>query len=224
MLEELIQHFTVLNVILGSIALLTAKSLLSYYLIERPKINRLGGFANRQRYYLPFGIDIAYNSIWHTKKNLELELWVDLFRRWGRGPSPYTFEFRIAGDRLVFTAEPENVKAILATQFGDYGKGEDFNEEWHAFLGDGIFSTDGRLWHDSRQLIRPQFAKDRVSDLKCFERHVEVLAGLIGGEGRTVDVVDLFYRYCLIAFSLSLSRLSAVATKEEIVWMSTLFL
>ena len=92
------------------------------------------------------------------------------------------------------------MKAILATQFGDYGKGKDFNKEWHAFLGDSIFSTDGRLWHDSRQLIRPQFAKDRVSDLKCFERHVEVLLGLIGREGKTVDIVDLFYRYVVFMF------------------------
>ena len=139
-----------------------------------------------------------------------------MFRRWGRGPSPYTFEFWVAGDRLIFTAEPDNVKAILATQFGDYGKGKDFNNEWHPFLGDSIFSTDGKLWHDSRQLIRPQFAKDRVSDLKCFERHVALLVGLIDGSGavgsekgggmggRTVDVVDLFYRYvlfCLQALS-----------------------
>lgn len=210
MLEQILPYLTVINISSGFILLVTIYNLALYYLIQKPKIARLGGPAPRQKSYLPFGIDIAYNSIWYSKKNREYELWSDLFQRWGRGPSPYTFEFCVAGDRLIFTAEPDNVKAILATQFGDYGKGKDFNNEWHPFLGDSIFSTDGRLWHDSRQLIRPQFAKDRVSDLKCFERHVALLVGLIDGNGgavgssekvgrgvggRAVDVVDLFYRY-----------------------------
>jgi len=38
--------------------------------------------------------------------------------------------------RLILTADEENIKAILATQFGDYGKGAQFNSEWHDFLGD----------------------------------------------------------------------------------------
>lgn len=40
--------------------------------------------------------------------------------------------------RLVLTADEENIKAILATQFGDYGKGAQFNSEWHDFLGDSM--------------------------------------------------------------------------------------
>ena len=59
----------------------------------------------------------------------------------------------------------------------------------------GIFNTDGQKWHESRQLIRPQFIKDRVSDLDCFERHASVLIQLLGGQGQTVDVRDLFFRY-----------------------------
>jgi hypothetical protein len=39
----------------------------------------------------------------------------------------WTGEIRLIGRRCVFTADPENIKAILATQFGDYGKGEPFH-------------------------------------------------------------------------------------------------
>ena len=39
-----------------------------------------------------------------------------------------TVEISIGGQRMVFTADPENIRAILATQFGDYGKGEPFHE------------------------------------------------------------------------------------------------
>ena len=193
MIDSILPHLSVLNVAGGILLLLIIKSYVSYFARSR-KIKALGGRAPRQKNYLPLGIDIAYNSIWHTKKNREYELWTDMFRKWGRGPSPYTYEFMVAGDRLIFTAEPDNVKAVLATQFSDFGKGEDFNREWHAFLGDSIFSTDGKLWHDSRQLIRPQFAKDRVSDLKTFERHVEVLQRLLVS-GQTVDITELFFRY-----------------------------
>jgi len=58
------------------------------------------------------------------------------------------------------------------------------------------------MWHASRQLLRPQFIKDRVSDLNTFERHVKTLIPLLGGGGRPgspVNLVDVFYRYTLDA-------------------------
>lgn len=65
----------------------------------------------------------------------------------------------------------------------------------------GIFTTDGQQWHASRQLIRPQFIKDRVSDLAVFEKHLEVLIPLLGGNapGQTVDAMELFFRFTLDA-------------------------
>lgn len=125
----------------------------------------------------------------------------------------HTVEGRVAGRRIVFTADYENIKAILATQFSDYGKGEPFHREWRPFLGDSIFTTDGALWHDSRQLIRPQFIKDRVSDLHVFEKHMQILfraianGGALDGEnqpvdieagnGKPVEISDLFFRFTL---------------------------
>ncbi len=119
----------------------------------------------------------------------------------------YTAECTVVGRRCIFTADPENIKAILATQFADYGKGELFHREWKDFLGDSIFATDGDLWHASRQLIRPQFIKDRISDLEIFEKHVQILMDQISKSGRTLygtqsaafDISDLFFRYTLDA-------------------------
>jgi cytochrome P450 len=126
-----------------------------------------------------------------------------------------TTEGVVVGRHIVFTVDPENIKAILATQFSDYGKGEPFHQEWKAFLGDSIFTTDGALWHDSRQLLRPQFIKDRVSDLHVFETHMQTLfraianGGALNGEnqpvdiesgnGKPVDISDLFFRFTLDA-------------------------
>lgn len=110
-----------------------------------------------------------------------------------------TVEINLGGQRMVVTEDPENIKAILATQFKDFGKGTKFHQDWQEFLGDSIFTTDGDQWHESRQLIRPQFVKDRVSDLETFERHVGKLLDKMGGDGSTVDVKGLFFRYSLDA-------------------------
>ena len=125
----------------------------------------------------------------------------------------FTGELRALNQRIVFTADPENVKAILALQFSDFGKGEPFHDEWKAFLGDSIFTTDGSQWHASRQLIRPQFTRDRVSDLYCFESHMQTLFRAMdncgplssedqhvepgSGSGKVIDISELFFRYTL---------------------------
>jgi len=36
----------------------------------------------------------------------------------------------IAGANPIVTADPENIKALLATQFNDFGKGEELHESW----------------------------------------------------------------------------------------------
>lgn len=69
-------------------------------------------------------------------KDESLLLWDSWMKRHANKARPYTFEANAAGSRVILTSDPENIKAVLATQFDDYGKGKDFNKEWHAFLGD----------------------------------------------------------------------------------------
>jgi len=142
----------------------------------------------------PAGLDLTYRGVTAAIRHKNLEFWEWLFTSFGTVGSPYTVEAQVGPQRFIFTAEPENIKAILATQFEDYGKGQPFHEDWKDFLGDSIFTTDGEQWHDSRSLIRPQFIKDRVSDLAIFEKHVNVLLGLMGGKGQEIDVSALFFR------------------------------
>ena len=159
------------------------------------RIRKLGARAPVRKSYLPFGFDLAYHVLKHALRDQMYELWVGFFANWS--PGHYTIEAGV-GQRVILTCEPENIKAILATQFKDYGKGEEFRRDWHTFLGNGIFTTDGQLWHTSRQLIRPQFVKDRLSDIEIFEEHVQVLMSKIG-HGQEVDTLDLMFRYTLDA-------------------------
>ncbi|KAG6041567.1 hypothetical protein E4U41_003583 [Claviceps citrina] len=148
---------------------------------------------------------IICKSIFAVKSNGTVQLWQDLFvtRR-----TCITVEARFANEHVVFTVDPDNMKAILATQFSDYGKGESFHAEWNEFLGAASSPPT-----TPRQMLRPLFTKDRVGELECFELHMKTLfraianRGAMQGENRPVDmsrvngqvldVADLLYRFTL---------------------------
>lgn len=170
-------------------------------IVNERQIQRLGGHAPKRSSWVPFNLDFTYKAIKLNMRYEDEKLWYTMFGESGNPNLPWTIEMDVLALRLIFTVDEENLKAVLATQFGDFGKGEVFNKEWHDFLGDSIFTTDGDRWHQSRQLIRPQFIKDRVSDLKVFESHASVLVPMLAGHqpGQPVNVVDLFFRYTLDA-------------------------
>ncbi|KAI9653030.1 MAG: hypothetical protein M1831_006237 [Alyxoria varia] len=198
MLDQMLQSGQWASFLIYALAALLLFKVVQYINTERT-IKRLGGHAPVRRTWLPFGLDFVYDIVRHSKKDSNLRFWHKNFMLIGNPANPYTFEVDCGGERIIVTADPENVKAILATQFNDFGKGEEFNRDWHEFLGDSIFTTDGKKWHDSRQLIRSQFLKDRVSDLAVFERHVSQLLSIIEARKQEVDVKDLFFRLTLDA-------------------------
>ncbi|KAL8900661.1 MAG: hypothetical protein Q9192_000960 [Flavoplaca navasiana] len=101
------------------------------------------------------------------------------------------------GEIGVIAAAKVNNKASATESAA--GKGESFTRDWQDFLGHGIFATDGEEWAASRQLLRPFFAQSRVRDLDIFETHVQQLLLLIKGQGKEIDISELFYGYTLDA-------------------------
>lgn len=100
--------------------------------------------------------------------------------------------FRVFGEGGFFTIEPQNIKAILATQFKDFGLGDRRNGNFAPLLGRGIFSSDGDEWLHARNLLRPQFARDLVSDLDLEEEHVRNMMRAIPADSSGwTDVIDL---------------------------------
>ncbi|KFA76367.1 hypothetical protein S40288_07123 [Stachybotrys chartarum IBT 40288] len=210
LLESLLEHLSFRSLSIFSVAAL-ALWLIAHRVDEHRRIRRLGNYGPTLRTKWPLGLDFIIASVRATLRHDNLEHWrkhmvQDVGGSW-------TCEGRILNQRVAFTADPDNIKAILATQFSDYGKGEPFHDEWKDFLGDSIFTTDGAQWHASRQLIRPQFTRDRVSDLHCFESHMDTLFRAIanGGplshagqpvdmnsvNGKVFDISELFFRYTL---------------------------
>lgn len=95
---------------------------------------------------------------------------------------------------VVFTVEAENVKTVLATNFKDYELPAPRKRAFYPLLGFGIFTNDGADWKHSRELIRPNFARDQVADLDNFEEHLSTMIDAIPKDGKTtVDLQDLFF-------------------------------
>jgi cytochrome P450 len=59
--------------------------------------------------------------------------------------------------------------------------------------------VDGKTWSDSRALLRPQFVKQRVSDLEVFEEHITKMISLLPKDGRTIDLMEWWYRFTMDA-------------------------
>ncbi|KAL1980631.1 hypothetical protein VTN96DRAFT_3882 [Rasamsonia emersonii] len=112
-----------------------------------------------------------------------------------------TWEQSVFGTRNLVTVDPQNIQAILAKQFHDFGLGPTRRGNLGVMLGDGIFTADGKPWEHSRALLRPQFARDRVADLHIEEEHAQNMFHHlpVDADGWTspIDLSPLFFRFTI---------------------------
>lgn len=105
-----------------------------------------------------------------------------------------SFLIYLCGVKVVCTFDPENIKAVLATQFNDFALGTR-HAHFLPLLGDGIFTLDGEGWKQSRTMLRPQFAREQVAHVRSLEPHIQVLFKLIESNGlETINIQDLFFK------------------------------
>ncbi len=105
-----------------------------------------------------------------------------------------TFRNRLLTTQIYVTAEPENLKTMLALNFKDWSLPDRRKAAFLPVLGAGIFTTDGAAWQHSRELLRPNFVRSQVGNLETLETHVGHLIQAIPRDGSTVDIEDLFFR------------------------------
>lgn len=106
-----------------------------------------------------------------------------------------TMKIYVAGMKIIFTVEPENIKAVLATQFNDFALGSR-HAHFSPLLGDGIFTLDSHGWKNSRAMLRPQFSREQISHVRTLEPHVQTLASHIkNNKGQVFDIQDLFFKF-----------------------------
>lgn len=92
---------------------------------------------------LPLSIDQVYRAIQALKEHDFLNAEVRIYNEVG---CRSTFRQSSLGKSMILTSDPENVKAILATQFKDFCLGELRYNVFAPLLGRGIFTSDGKDW------------------------------------------------------------------------------
>ena len=133
-----------------------------------------------------FGFSVIFTLLKHKREGTLVDFRKDM--------ETDTLKFRVAGTPIVITRNPENIKAILATQFNDFVLGGR-HDHLGPLLGDGIFTLDGSGWKHSRAMLRPQFAREQVAHVKSLEPHIQLLAKHIRKfQGKPFDIQKLFFR------------------------------
>ena len=145
---------------------------------------------NRLRLLDPIlGLDFIATAKKNRRSHTVLQAGLERFKKLGN-----TFTLKTAGRHITLTIEPENLKAILSLQFKNWSLGSERKRNFFPLLGHGIFTTDGAAWQNSRDMLRPNFVRAQVGDLKTFERHIENLIHAIPRDRSTVDLGPLFFR------------------------------
>lgn len=136
-----------------------------------------------------FGIKALLETVRSFRAHNLLETSRARFHRHGN-----TIKINVLGTSFFDTIEPEILKTMMATKFKDWNLPDRRKSAFVPLLGHGIFTTDGVAWHNSRELLRPNFTRNQVGDLATFELHVSQLIKVIPKDGSTVDLQDLFFR------------------------------
>ncbi|CAH6718270.1 cytochrome P450 52A12 [[Candida] jaroonii] len=122
---------------------------------------------------------------------------IDYFHKRFEDNRSNTLSARIAGMITINTRDPENIKAILGTQFNDFDLGVR-HSQFYALLGDGIFTLDGDGWKHSRAMLRPQFSREQVAHVKSLEPHIKILIESIKNyQGEMFDIQDYFFKFTI---------------------------
>lgn len=168
------------------------------------------------RFSFPLGIPTTIsnvNSIRNKTLNKRTMEQISLY------PKGLTIRNQTMANHVTLTADPENIKTILATKFNDFSLGLRYNIFFDLF-GDGIFTLDGKGWQHSRAMLRPQFTRDQISHVQTIEDHLQRIihmfkenekafaAGIpnprikgidepkdkVGRKGYAVDIQPLFFK------------------------------
>ncbi|KAK8011101.1 Cytochrome P450 monooxygenase alt2 [Apiospora arundinis] len=169
MLSLAMKHSRV-ELLLGLGAVLVLFKLVAIYIV-RPwqhwsKARQLGcGSVPTEPRKWPLGLDIVRNGMMADRDQRLPEYVTSRFAAMGR----YTWRMNVLGSSNFITAEPRNVQAILATQFDDFKLGDVRTTNLKLFLGRSIFAVDGPAWHGAREVMRPLFTRQNVSNVRLLE-------------------------------------------------------
>lgn len=111
-----------------------------------------------------------------------------------------TYKVNVLGQKVIMTRNPENNKALVATQFNDFSIGKVRQGNFLILLGHGIFAAEGDRWKVSRETLRPQFAREQIAHIQMLEPHMMNFAKRVRSlNGQEFDIQSLFHKLTLDA-------------------------
>ncbi|KAF9034327.1 cytochrome P450 monooxygenase pc-3 [Panaeolus papilionaceus] len=124
----------------------------------------------------------------------------DVLAAWVKEYGQNYLQINLFSTKILYTTEPDHIKAILVKEFNSFEKGAMLNNQMGSLLGQGIFNADGELWKFHRAITRPFFTKERISDFDIYTRNCDKSLDEVRNrlaEGYPVDIQDLIGRFTL---------------------------
>lgn len=181
----------ILGVILLAALYYFAKSLLTYQARRRTISQHGCKPPSKYPVWDPFfGIDVVYDAIRAIKRKTFLSEDISHHEAYGK-----THSSRLITFPVISTIEPENIKAVLSTNFKKFVIGSPRRRAFGPIFGNSILVADGVEWEHSRAFLKPSFTRSQVGDLVTLEVHVNSLIEAIPRDGSTVDLAELFLRF-----------------------------
>lgn len=140
-----------------------------------------------------FGLDLFLANINAFRTHKILETWCAVLRE----NDAHTILMRLFGQPIYLTDDPENVKAMLSTDFETWSLGQDRIQQMSSYLGHGIFTNEGAAWKHSREMLRPCFERSQVADVSLLEKHTQRMIAGVPKDGETVDLQPWFHELTL---------------------------
>lgn len=140
-----------------------------------------------------YGLDMVWSQLRALKNHYYLE-WL----RKLHANRPKTFSINFFGIKQICTIEGENLKAIQATNFKDFGL-EPMRRKTKGgmpFADKGISTTDGKNWEFARYLVKPFFYREVYASVDRVRPYVDKFMTLLPKEdGVTFDAQPLIQRW-----------------------------
>ncbi|KAJ7078425.1 cytochrome P450 monooxygenase CYP63 [Mycena belliarum] len=144
----------------------------------------------------PGNIDVLLKMMRAFKTSYVLDVYLQLFEEY----QCTTLNTRILWTDHIITMDQQHSKFVLSTGFGHFWRGHAQKERLETFLGQGIFNRDDEIWKMHRNVARPFFARERISDFDIFEKYTRRALSLVT-TNQPCDAQDLFSRLTLDAAS-----------------------
>ena len=182
--------FTVLALVITSIAISKISHYITWYRLSRSKDHKVLPSIPQKDVF--FGLGLVYRWLLKFDKKQSHSNLGDLFTMYGD-----TFQRRSYWKNEIFTVSPKVVEWVFSTNFTSFGVGLHREKVMSPLTGPGLLTSDGVEWRCARKILSPAFTASTAPNLRRFNVHIRRLIQKLPLDGSTVDLQPLFHMLSL---------------------------